>query len=98
MVLRFVAIKSHSYRTIPFEGIRDIIVETSLISATLRFTLSSQTSHPIILPHFKKREALQAKQIIIGIMNCMKSQIKPDDLDPEKDLQKIMTLGKAASF
>jgi hypothetical protein len=90
-------IKSHSIQTITYDSLREVTVETGIYSSSLRLGLNGQLQHPIILPHFRKKEAIKAKQILIGLINCTKAQIKPDDLDPTRDVEKIRTIGAAAS-
>jgi hypothetical protein len=90
-------IKSHSIQTITYENLKEVSLESGLIASALRLVLTGQSMRPIVLPNFKKREAAEAKRIILGLMQCHKNQIKPDDLDPQRDLDKIITLGTAAS-
>jgi hypothetical protein len=90
-------IKSHSIQTFTYDFIREISLETGIISSSLRIVLSGQFMHPIIINHFRKADAVMAKRIILGLMQCYKQQIKSDQLDPVTDREKIITLGTAAS-
>ena len=89
--------KSHSIETLAFEYLKEVTVETGLLSSSIKFVLSGQTQHPIILPHFHRDDAIKAKQIILGLLNCQKEQIKVMELDPHQDLPKIIAVGAAAA-
>lgn len=89
--------KSHSIKSIGYEALRDVSLETGILSSTLRFTLISQTQHPLIISQLPTKEAIRAKQIIIGLIQCHKENIKSEDLDPATDLEKIVSLGKAVT-
>lgn len=89
--------KSHSVQTIMYENLKEVGLETGLIASALRLVLVGNSMNPLVLPNFPKNKAAEAKRIILGIMQCSKNQIKPFELDPVADKEKIITLGTAAS-
>lgn len=89
--------KSHSIQTITYDYLKEVSLETNLIASSLRLVLVGNSMNPIVLPNFPKKQAAEAKRIILGLMQCQKHQIKPDELDPVRDKKKIISLGAAAS-
>lgn len=90
-------IKSHSVQSITYDYLKEVSLESGLLSSTLRLVLVGNSMNPLVLPNFPKKQASMAKKIILGLMQCPKLQIKADDLDPIADREKIITLGAAAS-
>jgi hypothetical protein len=83
---------SHVIETLPLENLTDVSVETSLIAATVRFMQKS--GEEIKVKFLPVNDGYQLKRIVLGLITCIKEGIKLGELDPEKDLDKIIAVGE----
>lgn len=86
---------SQQVETIPNEDLDDVSIETNIFTATLR--IKTKDGQEMVLRSLPTSKAFKAKQILLGLITCIKEGIKLGVLDPEQDVDKLIKIGTANS-
>lgn len=86
---------SRQIRSIAHEDIFNVVVEHSILFATLEIADRYFIMEPLRIPYLKKDEAIQARKIIQGIIIAKQNGIDLAPLDVNEIRAKIEKLGEA---
>lgn len=85
--------------TVLIKNIKDIVVETSILFATIKITIDGYEQNPVTIRFLKRGEAIKTRRMIQGLASLDKAGIDilkiKAELGAEEFLKKVEELGQA---
>lgn len=88
---------SENTHSIPFKGIRDVLLETSLFFGTLKICPDGYPGQPICVRFLPKRGAIKARQIIQGLMVVARENIDITNIPDADIINNVESIGESTN-